>query len=111
MKQGGIQKDSVKLSKACTGKHSCLMLFVILHSDHAAAADMNVLPVHIYFRFNTFCSDACTVPLQLRVESRTARWLVQWALDIRFRVCWKGLRQAPAVLLENAETRRLMSLH
>lgn len=30
------------------GKHSCLMLFVILHSDHAAAADMNVLPVHFY---------------------------------------------------------------
>lgn len=88
-----------------------LMLFVILHSDHAAAADMNVLPVHIYFRFNTFCSDACTVPLQLRVESCTAQWLVQWVLDTLFRVCWKGSRQAPAVLLENAETRRLMSLH
>lgn len=43
MKQGGIQKDSVKLSEACMGKYSCLMLFVILHSDHAAAADMNVL--------------------------------------------------------------------
>lgn len=65
----------------------------------------------LYYRFNTFCSDACTVPLQLRVESCTAQWLVQWVLDTLFRVCWKGSRQAPAVLLENAETRRLMSLH